>query len=141
MKAEFARDDQAHTGSFGTFRRRRTACPKAYPRDRNCLTEAIRSAPQDPCTAVREPPPNGPLHNYVFGLYALDTRLDVKPSGDAFETRANVMKAIQGHILAKEVYGGLFRHRCSGALRCNMDSNQKSFKRLSRKEIGAKCSH
>jgi len=34
-----------------------------------CLTEAIRSAPQDPCTAVREPPPNGPLHNYVFGLY------------------------------------------------------------------------
>ncbi len=26
-----------------------------------------------------------------------------------FETRANVMKAIQGHILAKAVYGGLFR--------------------------------
>lgn len=32
-----------------------------------------------------------------------------KPSTDAFETRANVMKAIQGHILAKAVYGGLFR--------------------------------
>jgi hypothetical protein len=48
---------------------------------------------------------NGPLHHYVFELYALDTKLDVKPSSDAFETRANVMKAIQGHILAKAVYG------------------------------------
>jgi Raf kinase inhibitor-like YbhB/YbcL family protein len=52
---------------------------------------------------------NGPFHHYVFEVYALDTKLDVKPSGDAFETRANVIKAIQGHILAKAVYGGLFR--------------------------------
>ena len=52
---------------------------------------------------------NGPFHHYVFELYALDTKLDVHPSGDAFETRANVLKAIQGHILAKAVYGGLFR--------------------------------
>src|ERR1700738_465040 len=52
---------------------------------------------------------NGPLHHYVFELYALDTKLDVKPASDAFETRADVMKAIQGHILAKAVYGGLFR--------------------------------
>jgi len=37
------------------------------------------------------------------------TQLDVKPTADAFETRANVLKAIQGHILAKAVYGGLFR--------------------------------
>jgi Raf kinase inhibitor-like YbhB/YbcL family protein len=51
----------------------------------------------------------GPLHHYVFELYALDTKLDVKPSADAFETRANVMKAMQGHILGKAVYGGLFR--------------------------------
>ena len=54
-------------------------------------------------------PANGPLHHYTFELYALDTKLDVQPSADAFETRANVMKAIQGHILAKAVYGGLFR--------------------------------
>jgi Raf kinase inhibitor-like YbhB/YbcL family protein len=51
----------------------------------------------------------GPFHHYVFELYALDIKLDVKPSADAFETRANVMKAIQGHIVAKAVYGGLFR--------------------------------
>ena len=51
----------------------------------------------------------GPLHHYVFELYALDTKLDVKPTSDPFETRANVLKAIQGHILGKAVYGGLFR--------------------------------
>ena len=52
---------------------------------------------------------NGPKHHYMFELYALDTVLDVQPTADAFETRANVMKAIQGHVLAKAVYGGLFR--------------------------------
>jgi len=51
----------------------------------------------------------GPLHHYVFELFALDTRIDVQPTADAFETRANVLKAIQGHILAKAVYGGLFK--------------------------------
>src|SRR5262245_48981436 len=54
-------------------------------------------------------PATGPLHHYIFELYALDTKLDVKPTADAFETRAIVMKAIQGHILGKAVYGGLFK--------------------------------
>jgi len=53
-------------------------------------------------------PANGPIHHYIE-LYALDTKPDVKPSTDAFETRANVIKAIQGHVLGKAVYGGLFR--------------------------------
>src|SRR5499425_2366443 len=52
---------------------------------------------------------NGPPHHYMFELFALDTKLDVKPTADAFETRANVMKAMQGHILGKAVYGGLFK--------------------------------
>jgi Raf kinase inhibitor-like YbhB/YbcL family protein len=54
-------------------------------------------------------PANGPVHHYMFELFALDTKLDVQPTADAFETRANVMKAMQGHILGKAVYGGLFR--------------------------------
>lgn len=54
-------------------------------------------------------PATGPLHHYMFELYALDAMLDVKPTADAFETRANVIKAIQGHILGKAVYGGLFK--------------------------------
>ncbi|MGC4080921.1 MAG: YbhB/YbcL family Raf kinase inhibitor-like protein [Vicinamibacterales bacterium] len=52
---------------------------------------------------------NGPLHHYMFEIYALDTKLDVQPTTDAFETRANVFKAMQGHILGKAVYGGLFK--------------------------------
>ena len=54
-------------------------------------------------------PATGPMHHYVFELFALDAKLDVQPTADAFETRASVLKAIQGHILAKAVYGGLFR--------------------------------
>ena len=54
-------------------------------------------------------PANGPQHHYMFELYALDTKLDVTPAADAFETRTNVMKAIQGHILGKAVYLGFFR--------------------------------
>lgn len=54
-------------------------------------------------------PANGPPHHYVFEIFALDTKLDVQPLADAFETRTNVMKAIQGHILGKAVYLGLFR--------------------------------
>jgi Raf kinase inhibitor-like YbhB/YbcL family protein len=54
-------------------------------------------------------PATGPQHHYMFEVFALDTMLDVKPVGDAFETRAVVMKAMQGHILGKAVYGGLFR--------------------------------
>ena len=54
-------------------------------------------------------PANGPMHHYMFEVYALDTKLDVVPAADAFETRANVFKAMQGHILGKAVYGGLFK--------------------------------
>lgn len=54
-------------------------------------------------------PANGPPHHYMFEVYALDAKIDVQPTSDAFETRTNVMKAIQGHILGKAVYGGLFK--------------------------------
>jgi Raf kinase inhibitor-like YbhB/YbcL family protein len=54
-------------------------------------------------------PATGPQHHYMFELFALDAKLDVQPVADAFETRANVMKAMQGHILGKAVYGGLFK--------------------------------
>jgi Raf kinase inhibitor-like YbhB/YbcL family protein len=51
----------------------------------------------------------GPFHHYVFELYALDTKIDVPVGTEPFETRASVLKAIQGHILGKSVYMGLFR--------------------------------
>jgi Raf kinase inhibitor-like YbhB/YbcL family protein len=52
---------------------------------------------------------NGPPHHYTFEIYALDTKIDVAPVADPFETRKLVMNAMQGHIIGKAVYMGLFR--------------------------------
>ncbi|HXP85568.1 MAG TPA: YbhB/YbcL family Raf kinase inhibitor-like protein [Bryobacteraceae bacterium] len=51
-------------------------------------------------------PPPGPHHHYTFELFALDTKLDL--TGDA--SRADLVKAMDGHIVAKAVYVGRF-HR------------------------------
>ena len=50
--------------------------------------------------------PPGPHHHYTWELYALDTKLDL--GVDA--TRADVLRAIGGHILGKGVLVGRF-HR------------------------------
>ena len=52
--------------------------------------------------------PAGPYHHYTIELFALDTKLDLGPDA----TRADVLKAIDGHILAKAVLVGRF-HRMS----------------------------
>lgn len=52
---------------------------------------------------------DGPLHHYIFELFALDTMLVVQPAANAFDTRNMVVKAIQGHILARSAYTGRFR--------------------------------
>jgi Raf kinase inhibitor-like YbhB/YbcL family protein len=54
-------------------------------------------------------PASSPMHHYTFELYALDTKIDVAPGADAWETRTAIWKAMQGHILGKAVYVGLFR--------------------------------
>ncbi len=51
-------------------------------------------------------PPPGPHHHYTFELFALDTKLDLGPDA----TRADVLKAMNGHILGKGVLVGRF-HR------------------------------
>ncbi len=51
-------------------------------------------------------PPAGPYHHYTFELFALDTKLDLGPDA----TRAQVLEAMQGHILGKGVLEGRF-HR------------------------------
>jgi Raf kinase inhibitor-like YbhB/YbcL family protein len=53
-------------------------------------------------------PATRPPHHYLFELYALDTSLALEPSDDAFETRARVLEAMQGHVLGKAVYMGRF---------------------------------
>jgi phosphatidylethanolamine-binding protein (PEBP) family uncharacterized protein len=49
------------------------------------------------------------MHHYTFEIYALDTKLDVPAGTDAWESRKAVMAAMNGHILGKAVYVGLFR--------------------------------
>jgi Raf kinase inhibitor-like YbhB/YbcL family protein len=48
--------------------------------------------------------PAGKPHHYIFELYALDKKLDVGPDG----TRADVVKAMDGHVLASSVLVGHF---------------------------------
>ncbi len=49
-------------------------------------------------------PAPGPYHHYTFELFALDTKLSLKPDA----TEADVLKAIDGHILMKGVLVGRF---------------------------------
>jgi hypothetical protein len=48
----------------------------------------------------------GPYHHYTYELFALDTKLTLGPDA----TQADVMKAMDGHILGKGVLEGRF-HR------------------------------
>jgi Raf kinase inhibitor-like YbhB/YbcL family protein len=51
-------------------------------------------------------PAPGPYHHYTFELYALDTKLALTPDA----TRADVIKAMDGHVVAKAALTGRF-HR------------------------------
>jgi Raf kinase inhibitor-like YbhB/YbcL family protein len=48
--------------------------------------------------------PPGPYHHYTFELFALDIKLDLEPDA----TRTDVLKAMDGHILAKAALVGRF---------------------------------
>jgi Raf kinase inhibitor-like YbhB/YbcL family protein len=50
-------------------------------------------------------PPRGAPHRYYFKLYALDTRLNLAPGA----TKADLEKAMKGHILAQAQLMGRFK--------------------------------
>jgi Raf kinase inhibitor-like YbhB/YbcL family protein len=54
---------------------------------------------QPPC-----PPPGATPHHYIFELYALDQKLDLTVGA----TRADLLKAMDGHVIGKATYVGLF---------------------------------
>lgn len=54
---------------------------------------------QPPC-----PPVGARPHHYVFELYALDTKLDL-PAGSS---RADLLKATDGHVIGKASFVGIF---------------------------------
>ena len=101
-------DDQAHWVLWN-LPATATGLPEGVPKGSQRPDGSFQISATGPMYRGPGAPAAGPLHHYVFELFALDIKLDVKPTADAFETRALVMKAIQGHILAKAVYGGLFR--------------------------------
>lgn len=54
---------------------------------------------QGPC-----PPPGGVPHHYIYEIYALDSKLDLA----AGSTRADLLKAMDGHVIGKATYVALF---------------------------------
>ena len=52
-------------------------------------------------------PPPGKAHRYFFKLYALDTMLDLKPGS----TKQELLKAMQGHVLAEGQLMGTYQRK------------------------------
>lgn len=79
--------------------------PQNFPKDQQA-SDGSRQGMNDfdkigyagPC------PPPGKPHRYFFKLYALDTRLNLKPGA----TKKDVERAMQGHILARGEYLGRY---------------------------------
>jgi len=87
-----------------------TGLPEGVPQGADLKDGSHQISASGPVYRGPGAPATGPMHHYTFEIYALDTKLDVPAAADAFETRTNVMKAMQGHIIGKAVYMGLF-HR------------------------------
>ena len=101
-------DDQAHWVVWN-IPATATGLPEGVPKGSQLSDGSYQISATGPVYRGPGAPANGPFHHYVFEVFALDTKLDVQPTADAFETRANVMKAAQGHILGKAMYVGLFK--------------------------------
>ena len=87
-----------------------TSLPEGVPAGATIKDGAYQLSAGGPSFRGPGAPAAGPRHHYAFELFALDTKLDVQPGTDPFATRDEVLKAMQGHILGKAVYMGLF-HR------------------------------
>ncbi|HXZ18572.1 MAG TPA: YbhB/YbcL family Raf kinase inhibitor-like protein [Candidatus Acidoferrales bacterium] len=51
-------------------------------------------------------PPRGTVHRYFFKLYALDSKVDLKPGS----TKSDVERTMKSHILAQSELIGTFSH-------------------------------
>jgi len=82
--------------------------PEGVPAEARLPDGAVQCKNQGGVVGYRGPgaPAAGPHHHYTLELFALDTKLDLGPDA----TRADVLKAIDGHILGKGALVGLF-HR------------------------------
>lgn len=83
-----------------------TGLPEAVPPDPTLPDGTIQAKNRGGVFGFRGPgaPAAGPYHHYTFELFALDTKLNL--GSDA--TRAEVLSAMEGHILGKGVLVGRF---------------------------------
>jgi Raf kinase inhibitor-like YbhB/YbcL family protein len=87
-----------------------TGLPEHVPQGAQVPDGSMQVSATGPVYRGPGAPATGPKHHYTIEVFALDTKLDVQPAATWQETRANVVKAMQGHVRGKAVYAGLF-HR------------------------------
>ncbi len=85
-----------------------TGLPEGVPANPTLADGTVQAKNGGNTVGYRGPgaPAAGPHHHYTWELYALDTKLSLGPDA----TRAQVLEAMNGHILGKGVLVGRF-HR------------------------------
>ena len=101
-------DDQVHWLVWN-IAADKTFLPEGVPQGTRLIDSSYQISVTGPVYRGPGAPADGPLHHYIFELFALDTSLDIAPAADAFQTRAIVMKAMQGHVLGRVAYTGRFK--------------------------------
>jgi hypothetical protein len=83
-----------------------TGLPEAVPANATLSDGTIQGKNRSGAIGYRGPgaPAAGPYHHYTLELFALDIKLSLGPDA----TRADVLAAIDGHILGKGVLVGRF---------------------------------
>jgi Raf kinase inhibitor-like YbhB/YbcL family protein len=76
-------DDQAHWVVWN-IPATATALPEGVPKGAQLADGSYQISATGQVYRGPGAPATGPLHHYVFELYALDTKLDVTPAADAF---------------------------------------------------------
>ena len=102
-------DDQAHW-VVCNIPASATGLPEGVPKGSQLADGSYQISATGPMYRGPGAGANGPFHHYTFELYALDTKLDIQQGADGFATWKTIDAAMQGHILGKAVYMGLF-HR------------------------------
>ena len=80
--------------------------PEGVPKQNKLQSGALQGNNDFPKIGYGGPcPPRGPAHRYFFKLYALDAKTGLKPGA----TKAELEKAMKGHILAQTELVGRYR--------------------------------
>jgi Raf kinase inhibitor-like YbhB/YbcL family protein len=87
-----------------------TGLPEHVPEGATLADGSMQVSATGPVYRGPGAPATGPKHHYTIEVFALDTKLSVQPAATWQETRATVVKAMQGHVRGKAVFVGLF-HR------------------------------